>query len=65
VIGRIGILLLGSNVLFALSVVLLVVGFTLEAGTTGAVKAIKMSAKLVAGKAADRPAESPAAAGGA
>jgi uncharacterized membrane protein len=65
VIGRIGILLLGSHVLFALGVVLLAVGFTLEAGATGAVKAIKMSAKLAAGNAADRSAESPAAVGGA
>jgi hypothetical protein len=55
VIGRIGILLLGSHVLFAFGVVLLVVGFTLEAGATGAVKAIKMSAKLAAGKAAGAP----------
>ncbi len=65
VIGRIGILLLGSHVLFPLGVALLVVGFTLEAGATGAVKAIKMSAKLAAGYASDRAAESPAAAGGA
>ena len=65
-IGRIGILLLGSShVFFAIGVVLLVVGFTLEAGATGAVKAIKMSAKLAAGNAADRSAESPAAVGGA
>jgi uncharacterized membrane protein len=50
VIGRIGILLLGSNnVLFALGVVLLALGLTLQAGATGAVKAIKMSAKLAAG----------------
>jgi uncharacterized membrane protein len=63
VIGRIGILLLGSShALFAIGVVLLVVGLTLEAGATGAVKAIKMSAKLAAGKAAG-PAESPAAVG--
>jgi hypothetical protein len=48
-IGRIGILLLGSNVLFALGVVLLAVGLTLQAGAAGAVKAIKMSAKLAAG----------------
>jgi hypothetical protein len=65
VIGRIGILLLGSHFLFALGVVLLVVGFTLEAGATGAVKAIKMSAKLAAGKAANPSAESPAAVNGA
>jgi hypothetical protein len=56
VIGRIGILLLGSHVLFAFGVVLLVVGFTLEAGATGAVKAVKMSAKLAAGKATAPPA---------
>jgi hypothetical protein len=48
VVGRIGILLLGSRV-FVLGVVLIAVGFTLQAGATGAVKAIKMSAKLVAG----------------
>ena len=57
VIGRIGILLLGSSgFLFALGVFLLVIGFALLAGATGAVKAIKMSAKLAAGRtAADRP----------
>jgi hypothetical protein len=49
-LGRLGILLLGSNVLFVLGIVLLVVGFTLQAGATGAVKAIKMSAKLAAGE---------------
>jgi hypothetical protein len=48
-IGRIGILLLGSPVLFALGVILLVIGLILQAGATGAVKAIKMSAKLAAG----------------
>jgi hypothetical protein len=56
VIGRIGILLLGSHFLFALGIVLLVVGFTLEAGATGAVKAVKMSAKLAAGNATRSPA---------
>jgi hypothetical protein len=50
VIGRVGILLLGSDVLFALGVALLVVGLTLQVGATGAVKAVKMSAKLAAGK---------------
>ncbi len=50
VIGRIGILLLGSSALFALGVIFLVVGFALEAGASGAVKAIKMSAKLAAGE---------------
>jgi hypothetical protein len=56
VIGRIGILLLGSNVLFAVGVVLLALGLALQAGVTGAVKAIKMSAKLAAGnKTIDAP----------
>ena len=51
VLGRIGLLLLGSHVLFALGVILFALGLTLQAGATGAVKAIKMSAKLAAGKA--------------
>lgn len=52
VIGRIGVLLLGSSRLFvfAVGIVLLSLGLTLQAGATGAVKAIKMSAKLAAGK---------------
>jgi len=49
-IGRIGILLLGSHVLLGLGVVLLILGLALQAGATGAVKAIKMSAKLAAGE---------------
>jgi len=48
-LGRLGIVLLGSGRLFVLGVILLVVGFTLQAGVTGAVKAVKMSAKLVGG----------------
>ena len=49
-LGRFGILLLGSNgFLFALGVILLTLGLTLQAGATGAVKAIKMSAKLATG----------------
>jgi hypothetical protein len=55
VIGRIGILLLGSDAVFGLGVFLLVIGFALLAGATGAVKAIKMSAKLAAGRAAAQP----------
>jgi hypothetical protein len=49
-LGRIGILMLGSHTLFLLGIVLLSVGLVLEAGATSAVKAIKMSAKLVAGR---------------
>ncbi|HUJ65449.1 MAG TPA: hypothetical protein VLX59_07930 [Acidimicrobiales bacterium] len=50
-IGRTGILLLGSHrtFVFALGVVMLSMGFALQAGASGAVKAIKMSAKLAAG----------------
>jgi hypothetical protein len=56
--ARGGILLLGSNivVVFVIGVVLLALGLTLQAGATGAVKAIKMSAKLAAGNA-PHPAE--------
>lgn len=45
-LGRLGILMLGSKVLFVPGVVLLVVGFGLQAGATGAVRAIKMSLSL-------------------
>ena len=48
-LGRIGILMLGSSLLFIPGIFVVTLGFTLQAGATGAVKAIKMSAKLVAG----------------
>jgi hypothetical protein len=51
-LGRIGLLMLGSNTLFFLGIVLLAAGLVLEAGATSAVKAVKMSAKLVAGQPA-------------
>jgi hypothetical protein len=50
-LARIGILMLGSSVLFIPGVVLLALGFALQAGATGAVKAVKVSARLVAGRA--------------
>jgi hypothetical protein len=50
VLGRIGLIMLGSRKLFVIGVLLLVLGVTLQAGATGAVKAIKMSSKLVAGR---------------
>jgi uncharacterized membrane protein len=62
-IGRIGLLLLGTHALFAVGVLLLVLGATLQAGASGAVKAIKMSAKLTAGKVAEPESPSPAAPG--
>jgi hypothetical protein len=49
VLGRVGILMLGSHVLFIPGIFVLTLGVTLQAGATSAVKAIKMSAKLVAG----------------
>jgi hypothetical protein len=50
VLGRIGLIMLGSRALLVPGIILIVVGLTLQAGATGAVKAIKMSAKLVAGR---------------
>ena len=51
-LGRIGLIMLGSstNVIFVLGVIFFAVGLTLQAGATGAVKTVKMSAKLVSGR---------------
>jgi hypothetical protein len=56
-LGRIGILMLGSHALLIPGIVVAAVGFALQAGATGAVKAVKLSAHLVAGgaSAADAP----------
>jgi len=64
VIGRIGILMLGSHILLPLGIVLLLVGLVLQAGATSAVKAIKMSAKLATGKPSHPETQSPAVGGG-
>ena len=45
-LGRIGILMLGSSILFIPGIFLIAIGVTLQAGATGAVRAIKMSTKL-------------------
>ena len=52
VLGRVGLLLLGSSTLaiFVFGVIFFAVGLTLQAGATGAVKTVKMSAKLVSGR---------------
>ena len=47
-LGRIGILMLGSRALLIPGVILLVFGATLQAGATGAVKTVKLSAALLA-----------------
>ena len=44
-LGRIGLLMLGSKALFIPGIFVMAVGVTLQAGATGAVRAIKMSAK--------------------
>lgn len=46
VIGRIGLLMIGSPFLRFPGIVLFLIGFTLQAGATSAVKAVKMGAKL-------------------
>ncbi len=48
-LGRIGLIMLGSHTLFIPGVILIAIGLTLQAGATGAVKTIKVSAKLVSG----------------
>jgi hypothetical protein len=58
--GRIGIIMLGSHTLFIPGIVVLSLGMTLQAGTTGAVKAVKVSTKLVAGRQPDPPSDAPA-----
>jgi hypothetical protein len=59
VFGRVGILLLGSSgvIIFIAGIFLVALGATLQAGATGAVRAIKMSATLTA---ASRPGGAPA-----
>jgi hypothetical protein len=46
-LGRLGLVLLGSTTFFALGVIMFAIGLTLQAGATGAVKTVKMSAKLI------------------
>ncbi len=46
ILGRLGILMLGSSLLFIPGIFVLALGVTLQAGATGAVRAIKMSATL-------------------
>jgi hypothetical protein len=44
--------MLGSKVLLIPGVILIAIGVTLQAGATGAVRAIKMSASLTGGRSA-------------
>jgi hypothetical protein len=54
-LGRVGILMLGSKALLIPGIILLVIGVTLQAGATGAVRAIKMSVSLIAGSGDEAP----------
>ena len=61
VFGRVGLLLLGSSgvIIFIVGIFLVALGVTLQAGATGAVRAIKMSATLAAAtRSGDAPATS-------
>jgi hypothetical protein len=49
-LGRAGILMLGTSSLVVPGVLVLVIGFSLQAGATGAVRAVKLGAALLAGK---------------
>lgn len=48
-LGRVGILMLGSHILLIPGIIVLTFAVILQAGATGAVKAVKMSARLLAG----------------
>lgn len=52
-LGRIAILMIGSHTFRYLAVLLLVIAVVLQTGATSAVKAVKMSAKIVAGSTPD------------
>jgi len=48
-LGRLGLIMLGSRSLFVPGLIVFSIGLTLQAGATSAVKTVKMSAKLVSG----------------
>jgi hypothetical protein len=52
-LGRIAIIMIGSHTFRYLAVLLLVIAVVLQTGATSAVKAVKMSAKIVAGTTPD------------
>jgi hypothetical protein len=67
VLGRVGILMLGSRALLIPGAFLIAIGATLQAGATGAVRAIKMSASLTPRQSANvsRPVAASPSSGGA
>jgi hypothetical protein len=55
-LGRLGIVMLGwSSTFFVLGIIVLAIGLTLQAGATGAVKTVKMTAKLVPTRVPSHP----------
>jgi hypothetical protein len=64
-LGRIGILMLGSKALLIPGVILLAIGFAFQAGATGAIKAIKFSTSLIAGRTPPVNEPAPASSGSA
>ncbi len=54
-LARIGILMLGSKALLIPGIIVVTLGFTLQAGTTGAVNAIKLSVNLIGGRGSTAP----------
>jgi hypothetical protein len=59
-LGRLGILMLGSKALLIPGIIVIAIGVTLQAGATGAVRAVKMSVKLAAGPRASARSAGPA-----
>lgn len=57
-LGRLGLLMIGSKLLLVPGILLIAIGVTLQAGATGAVRAIKMSVRLT-GQAAPARIDSP------
>ena len=59
-LGRLGIIMLGwSSTFFVIGVIVLAIGLTLQAGATGAVKTVKMTAKLVPTRVPSHPPRGP------
>jgi hypothetical protein len=56
-LGRLAIIMLGSAVLRIPAIIILAIAVVLQTGATSAVKAVKMSAKIVAGRAPEEESE--------
>jgi len=64
-LGRLGLIMLGSSALLVPGAIVFAIGLTLQAGATGAVKTIKMSAKLISARPASaHPVSARAVSGG-